>query len=177
VPVACRTHHPSIVPQTNTGNQGYETLYQDRQPTFVPEEYAIDGNTNADTRQTDVDAELALFESNQYIAQRYRLLPWPLFALGDGGGVHTLASPSLVRVQVYSALAYGMKGLYYYCWGEGIWNVTTQFYGPGNPTPNYNVVKVRRQRRHSDHPSAAAVNWTTTHPQRNTLRALTRAAS
>eukprot|EP01047_Picozoa_sp_COSAG01_P036685 COSAG01_NODE_2875_length_6937_cov_2.860924_1_plen_432_part_00 len=34
-----RHHKPSIVPQTNTGNQGYDTLYQDRQPTFVPEEY------------------------------------------------------------------------------------------------------------------------------------------
>ena len=83
-----KANHPSIVPQTNTGNQGYETLYQDRQPTFVPEEYAIDGTTTEATRETDVNAELALFESNQYVAQRYRLTPWPLFALGDGGGAH-----------------------------------------------------------------------------------------
>jgi hypothetical protein len=152
-----RHHKPSIVPQTNTGNQGYDTLYQDRQPTFVPEEYvsppdcvpphrccwqyascqpqlnqramdgawshlhvcinryAIDGGITDATREAAVDAELALFESNQYIAQRYRLAPWPLFALGDGGGVHNLASASLVRVQVYAALAYGMRGLYYYC--------------------------------------------------------------
>ena len=77
--------------------------------------YAIDGSITDATREAAVDAELALFESNQYIAQRYRLAPWPLFALGDGGGVHNLASASLVRVQVYAALAYGMRGLYYYC--------------------------------------------------------------
>lgn len=110
-----KVNKPSIVAQTNCGNQGYDTLYQDRQPLFVPEEYAIDGTVTEETRQVAVDAQLALFESNQYISQRYRLLAWPLFALGDGGGVQNLASASLVRVQVYSALAYGMKGLYYYC--------------------------------------------------------------
>ncbi len=140
-----RANKPSIVAQTNCGNQGYDTLYQDRQPTFVPEEYAIDGSVSEATREVAVNAELALFESNQYIAQRYRLLPWPLFALGDGGGVHNLASASLVRVQVYSALAYGMKGLYYYCWGNGIWNVSAPGANtgaaPGTPTPNYNVVR------------------------------------
>ena len=140
-----KANAPSIVAQTNCGNQGYDTLYQDRQATFVPEEYAIDGSVSETTRQVAVDAELALFESNQYIAQRYRLLPWPLFALGDGGGVHNLASASLVRVQVYGALAYGMKGLYYYCWGNGIWNVSgpgaNTGGAPGSATPNYNVVK------------------------------------
>ena len=122
-----KANHPSIVPQTNTGNQGYETLYQDRQPTFVPEEYAIDGTTAAASRQAAVDAELALFEANQYIAQRFRLTPWPLFALGDGGGVHNLASPSLVRVQVYSALAYGMKGVR--ACGKLVFFTACPFYG------------------------------------------------
>ena len=117
-----KANKPSIVPQTNTGNQGYDTLYQDRQPTFVPEEYAIDGSITEATREIAVEAELALYESNNYIAQRYRLSPWPLFALGDGGGVRNLASASLVRIQVYSAIAYGMKGLYYYCWGARVHN-------------------------------------------------------
>ena len=39
------------------------------------------------------------------LADRYRLDAWPLFALGDGGGVPTYESDSLVRVQVYAALA------------------------------------------------------------------------
>ncbi len=38
---------------------------------------------------------------------------WPLFALGDGGGVPVIRSASLVRMQVYAALAYGARGLYY----------------------------------------------------------------
>ena len=45
--------------------------------------------------------------------------------------------------QVYGALAYGMKGLYYYCWGNGIWNVSgpgaNTGGAPGAPTQNYNV--------------------------------------
>ena len=60
-----KANAPSIVAQTNCGNQGYDTLYQDRQATFVPEEYAIDGTVSEATRQVAVDAELALFESNQ----------------------------------------------------------------------------------------------------------------
>jgi len=75
-------------------------------------------------------------------------------------------SDSLIRVQVWSAIAYGSRGLYYYCpstrhlisrtrllapdsagdcasgWGNGIWNVSTQGTGgAGWPTPNYAVVK------------------------------------
>ena len=54
-----------------------------------------------------------------------------------------ITSDSLVRVQVYGALAYGARGLYYYCWGHGIWNMPhpLQVEGRGTPTVNYNVVK------------------------------------
>ena len=50
----------------------------------------------------------------------------PLFALGDGGALHSITSPSLTRVQAYGALAYGARGLYYYCWGNGIWQFPVQ---------------------------------------------------
>ena len=50
------------------------------------------------------------------LTERYRLDSWPLFGLGDGGAVPSIESDSLVRIQVYSALAFGSRGLYYYCW-------------------------------------------------------------
>ena len=70
-------HAPHIVPQTNTGNQGYETLYTTRQPIFAPEEYSIDGTTTNATAATE--SELALFASNRYVADRYRWEPWPTY--------------------------------------------------------------------------------------------------
>ena len=63
-----------------------------------------------------VEGQLTYYENDQLISERYRLDIWPLFALGDGGGVPIIRSDSLVRVQVYTALAYGARGLYYYCW-------------------------------------------------------------
>ena len=83
------------------------------------------------------------YANNQYITERYMLDPWPLFALGDGGDIAVLRSDTLVRVQVYAALAYGARGLYYYCWGHGIWNMPpgNQQGGRGSPTVNYPTVK------------------------------------
>ena len=60
--------------------------------------------------------ELSQFANNQMLTERYRLDSWPLFNLGDGGAVASIESDSLVRIQVYSALAFGSRGLYYYCW-------------------------------------------------------------
>ena len=62
--------------------------------------------------------------------------------VGTRGDIAVIRSDSLVRVQVYAALAYGARGLYYYCWGHGIWNMPSnpednQGIGRGTPTPNY----------------------------------------
>ena len=59
--------------------------------------------------------ELSQFANNQMVTERYRLDSWPLFYLGDNV-VSSIESDSLVRIQVYSALAFGSRGLYYYCW-------------------------------------------------------------
>ena len=40
-----RLNAPSIIPQTNTGAQGPDTLYTTRQPWLIPEDYAINGET------------------------------------------------------------------------------------------------------------------------------------
>lgn len=55
----------------------------------------------------------------------------------------TIRSDSLVRVQVYSAVASGARGLYYYCWGHGIWNSTaaSENFNPSSIHSNYEVVR------------------------------------
>lgn len=72
--------------------------------------YAITGRTGNATAKTE--QQLIYYANNQLITERYMLDMWPLFALGDGGDVGVIRSDSLVRVQVYAALAYGARGLY-----------------------------------------------------------------
>jgi hypothetical protein len=60
--------------------------------------------------------QLMVYQANAYVAQRYRLRSWSIFALGDGGFIKDITSDSLIYVQVYGALAFGSKGLDYYCW-------------------------------------------------------------
>ena len=50
------------------------------------------------------------FSGDVSVTERYRLDYWPLFAVGDGGDVFDLISDSLIRVQAYSAVAYGARG-------------------------------------------------------------------
>lgn len=137
-----KAHWPQVLPLTDTGLEGPDTLYEQRQPVLSPEHYMLSGDTKNATMGT-LD-ELGLFASNQMVAERFRISAWPLFNVGDGGIYNpNLRSPSLVRVQAYSAVAYGMRGLYYYCWGNGIWNLETpdQFSGPGSPSSIYDVVR------------------------------------
>lgn len=131
-----RTHWPRMLPLTDTGLQGVDTLYEQRQPVLVPEQYQISGATTNATRAAN--QQLALYASDQMMAHRFGLSAWPLFNVGDGGGNPNLHSPSLVRVQAYGAVAYGARGLNYYCWGNGIWTLSG---GAGSPSPIYNVVK------------------------------------
>ena len=56
--------------------------------------------------------------------------------MGDGGDTGVVRSESLTRFQGYAALAYGSKGIMWYCWGRGIWNFTT-----ASPAPIYEAVK------------------------------------
>ena len=106
-----------------------------------------------------------MFANDNLLTERYRLDFWPLFALGDGGGVPDISSDSLIRVQAFSAIAYGARGLYYYCCKcsrslcvsfrslkeaaasdeHGVWNATCSNPTPGacnyEPLANYMVVK------------------------------------
>jgi len=141
-----RTKANEFAPQVNTfPDSGPETLLHNRQFVFAPEEYAITGSNTSNASQKTM-TQLSYYVNDQYLASRYRLDLWPLFALGDGGAIQDIASDSLVRWQVYAALAYGSRGLYYYCWGHGIVN-----WPAGTPGPNYPFVKVKNQTNKREH--------------------------
>ena len=132
-----RENAPWITPQVNTfSDAAPESLYKDGQFLFAPEQYAVEGGAiwqplwdNLTRSKADAHAmftqELIMFANNQVLAERYRLDYWPLFALGDGGDIFDIISDSLIRIQAYSAVAYGARGLYYYCYGGAIWNEST----------------------------------------------------
>ena len=139
-----RENAPRVLPQVNGGK---EDLYQDRQPIWSPEEYAVQGASTSNVT-TELWRQMAMFSHNQYFAERYGLDVWPLFNLlrdeRGSDGQRMPFSDSLLRAQVNMALAYGAKGLYYYCWGDnGLWNLTMPdaFSGPGAPMPNYFVAR------------------------------------
>lgn len=83
-----------------------------------------------------LQALLNTFDSWVSKSSRYGLRFWPLINVGDGGDTGLVRSESLVRFSAYSSLAYGAKGINWYCWGRGIYNLTTD-----SPTPIYDVVK------------------------------------
>lgn len=154
-----RENVPRITPITNTfpDSGGPEGLYAGRQYIFSPEEYSItdiQGPKGTDFAYLKTQAELVTFANNQYLTERYLLDTWPLHAMMDdqvepGENGTEYISDSLVRVQVYSALAFGVRALNYYCWGSGIWAINRdkseefggQFAAPGTPGPNYETVK------------------------------------
>eukprot|EP01043_Picozoa_sp_COSAG02_P054718 COSAG02_NODE_6240_length_3706_cov_2.443027_1_plen_1151_part_00 len=145
-------HWPGAPGLTNGGttDTGAAALYRSRQFVLSPEEYSVHGLTGDASAMAH--AQMKSFQQNAYLTARYRLRAWPLFALGDGGAIQNIRSDSLVRVQVYSALAFGTQGLDYYCWGHGIWEMASpiQTAAKGSPSANYPFVKVA---------NADAVRW------------------
>jgi hypothetical protein len=108
---------------TNGGTSDPVGLYRSRQFVLSPEEYSVHGEPGSNATQMAY-SQLMMYQANAYVAQRYRLRSWPIFALGDGGFIKDITSDSLIYLQVYGALAFGAKGLDYYCWGNAIWRVT-----------------------------------------------------
>lgn len=137
-------HWPAAPGLTNggTSDAGAAALYRSRQFVLSPEEYSVFGQTG--NAKAMAMAQMRSFRQNAYLTERYKLRAWPLFALGDGGGIRNIRSDSLVRVQVYSALAFGTHGLDYYCWGHGIWEMAEplQVAAKGKPSANYPFVVV-----------------------------------
>ena len=128
---------PSLFPWVNQCGDGSEWIARAGTPYAVPELYSV----NIKTTGTDAQAEaqcanqISGYDSWYAKGARFGLKLFPLINVGDGGDTGTVRSDSLVRFQGYSALAYGSKGLMWYCWGRGVWNITT-----AKPTEIYNSI-------------------------------------
>ena len=139
-----RAHAPRVLPLTNGGIM--QSLYQTSLPVWSPEEYVVSGDDDKNATEEAWDM-LATYSQNQMMQERYGIDVWPLFNVNkqdDQGHEKTFMSDSLMRVQVFSAIAYGARGLYYYCWGDGgLWDIERpdQYAGPGKPTPNYETAR------------------------------------
>ena len=112
----------------NQCGDGSEWLARAGTPYAVPELYSVTGGPGKNATQM-AQAQLAGYDAWIGKSERFGLKHWPLVGIGDGGDVSNLHSESLVRFQAYSAVAYGAKGIMWYCWGQALWNFTA---GGGN---------------------------------------------
>eukprot|EP01043_Picozoa_sp_COSAG02_P019481 COSAG02_NODE_940_length_15773_cov_5.301263_8_plen_1082_part_00 len=151
-----KTHHPDVVPLVNQqmGNSGPETLYRSELFVSSPEQYqirCINGSCAGLNATAMAMAQQNSYMSNAAVDTRFDLHHWPLFNMGAGTsndtsnrdlGRDNVRSDSLVRWQIYAAIAYGAKGLNYYCWGGGVWYYNFENTSlPGRPSPMYDTVK------------------------------------
>ena len=152
-----KEHVPTFLPFVNQVNPGPETLGRAELLTYSNEEYAIQC-PNSTCTGPNVNAtamaigQLGAYAANAWVDARFGLHSWPLFNVGAGNGRldnHSVSpdagrknvrSDSLVRFMVYSAVAYGAKGINYYCWGGGVWYFSHDLTKPGRPTPTYQTV-------------------------------------
>ena len=121
-----RANTPTLFPWVNQCGDGTEWVARAGSPYAVPELYSVKG-TSGDAIAM-AQAQLGGYESWIGKSQRFGLTHWPLVGVGDGGGIPNINSTSLTRFQAYSAVAYGAKGIMWYCWGQAIWqfgNVST----------------------------------------------------
>lgn len=143
-----KAHAPWLVPIVNQvgGNSGPQTLHRAGLFVSSPEQYPIqcdppigpDGNCTAlsgfgTNASAAAAAQMNGYAGNAVVDARFSLQHWPLFWVGMGpigalngtaspdNGTRSVRSDSLVRWMAYSAIAYGAKGLNWYCWGGGIW--------------------------------------------------------
>ena len=131
-------HTPELLAWVNQCGDGSEWLARAKTPYAVPELYAVNPGAragNATAVQEQCAAQLAGYEAWAAKGARFGLAQFPLVNIGDGGDTGLVRSSSLVRFQGYAALAYGAKGLMWYCWGRGAWNLTA-----GAPTAIYGTL-------------------------------------
>eukprot|EP00041_Stephanoeca_diplocostata_P035753 m.1273087 g.1273087 ORF g.1273087 m.1273087 type:complete len:991 (+) comp24751_c0_seq59:115-3087(+) len=129
---------PSLFPWINQCADGSEWLARAGTPYAVPELYSIQSHPGVTGRPAAVamaQQQLGTYRTWIRDSLRFGLQFWPLLGVGDGGDVVDLVSSSLARFQAFAAVAYGARGLNWYCFGNGLWNFTTQA-----PTGIYSTV-------------------------------------
>ena len=107
-----RTHAPQLLPWVNQYEDPSDTIWLARGgfPYVMPELYSVtaDGMPNSGASELLKD-----LENWGMSGERYGQKLWPLLNLPPG------ISKPRVRFQAYSALAYGAKGLFWFCWRNG----------------------------------------------------------
>jgi len=152
-----RSHAPWMVPLVNEvgGNSGPQTLHRSGLFIAAPEQYPLtcpDSNCSTINATRGALAQMNLYAGNAAADSRFGLHHWPLFQIGGGNGPldgpnspdkgrSNVRSDSLVRWMGYAAVAYGAKGLNWYCWGGGIYWYSRDQNSPGRPSPMYQTVR------------------------------------
>ena len=129
-----RQNTPELFPWVNQCGDGSEWLARAGTPYAVPELYSVKGPTG--DANSMASSLLGTFDDWTSKSTRFNLKFWPLINVGDGGDTGYVRSNSLVRFSAFSSLAFNAKGLNWYCWGRGIYNLTSD-----EPSPIYDTVK------------------------------------
>lgn len=107
-----RTHAPQLLPWVNQYEDPSDAVWLARGgfPYVMPELYSV---TADGLPQTGASELLKDLENWGMSGERYGQKLWPLLNLPPA------ISKPRVRFQAYSALAYGAKGLFWFCWRNG----------------------------------------------------------
>ena len=124
--VAAPEQYPLACPVCRPGAQT-RTSHQSATLTRPGSTLGQDSNCTTINATQGALAQMNLNAGNAAVDARFGLHHWPLFQIGGGNGPldgpsspdagrQNVRSDSLVRWMAYSAIAYGAKGLNYYCW-------------------------------------------------------------
>lgn len=152
-----REHTPTLLPWVNQCGDGTEWLARAGTPFAIPELYTdtySGGSSNATLRaQTLAASQLRGFEAWTGKSVRFRLAHWPMIGDTSPGSPGQRNSTSLISFQALAAVAYGARGLFWYCWGEAMWS----FEPHAGPTAIYlTVTEVNHRLGEGDWPEAIA---------------------
>lgn len=137
-----REHTPTLFPWVNSCGDATEWLARAGTPFVLPEQYTDTygatptGNGTALARRLAA-AQLFGFDVWGSRARRFGLMHWPMIGDVSPGSPGQLNSSSMLRFQAYAAVAFGAKGLFWYSWGQAMWQFEPH---PPGPTPIYPVV-------------------------------------
>jgi len=108
-----REHAPQIFPWVNQIMDPSDTAWLARGgfPYIMPELYSVEGVGHISDQGQNLLKDL---ETWGRMGERFQQKLWPLLNLPSQG-----VSPAKVRFQAYAALAYGSKGLFWFCWRSG----------------------------------------------------------
>jgi hypothetical protein len=134
-----KTNTPEILPWVNQVSDASEWLNREGVPIAIPELYNVGGvslSGHVGNATLMCQQQLQAYQQWTMKSNRFNLSFWPIINIGDGGGTGNVQAPNLVRFQAYSALAYGAKGLMWYCWANGAWDTVAN-----KPTAIYTALK------------------------------------